>query len=122
VREEGARIKHGIDGNPVKACGKGYTAVESEFQAETALQPTDGFRVYRRQEVDRTGKKAWRVLRRGVADFPRPTAVSAWAVDCYLDALAWVDDETTVQDLLVRLGQASRVEGPAGAGAGSAGS
>jgi len=69
------------------------------------MQRTDGFRVYRRKEGDRTGKKAWRVLRRGVADFPRRTAVSARAVDRYLDALAWVDDETTVQDLLVRLGQ-----------------
>jgi hypothetical protein len=105
VREEGARIKHSVDGNSVKAYDKAYTPVGSVFRVEGTIQRTDGFRVYRRKEGDRRGKKAWRVLRRGVADFPRRTAVSARAVDRYLDALAWVDDQTTVQDLLACLSQ-----------------
>ena len=54
---------------------------------------------------NRTGPKAWRGLRRGVADFPRRAAVSERAAERYLDALAVVDDQMTVQDLLARLGQ-----------------
>lgn len=69
------------------------------------MQQTKVFRVYRRRAGDHTGKNAWRLLRRGVADFPRRAAVSERAVNRYLGALAWVDDETTVQDLLARLGQ-----------------
>lgn len=105
VREEGTRLKHSVDGNSVKTYDKAYTTVGSVLRAEATMQRTDGFRVFRRKEGDRTGKKAWRVLRRGVADFPRRTAVSERAVERYLDALAWVDDQTTVQDLLARLGQ-----------------
>jgi hypothetical protein len=75
------------------------------LRAEATLQRTDGFRVYRRKEGDRTGKKAWRPLRRGVADFPRRAAVSERAAERYLDALSGVDEHTTVQELLVRLGR-----------------
>ena len=111
VREEGTRIKHSVDGNSVKAYDKVYTAVGSVLRAEATMQQTGGFRVYRRKEGDRTGQRAWRVLRRGVADFPRRAAVSERAADRYLEALAWVDDQTTVQDLLVRLGQRSAWKG-----------
>jgi hypothetical protein len=105
VREEGVRIKHRVDGNSVKLYDKAFTAVGSVLRAEATMQRTDGFRVYRRKEGARRGKKAWRVLRRGVADFPRRAAVSERAAERYLDALAGVDDQTTVQDLLARLSQ-----------------
>ena len=105
AREEGVRIKHRVDGNSVKLYDKAFTAVGSVLRAEATMQQTYDFRVYRRKAGDRTGKKAWRVLRHGVADFPRRAAVSERAADRYLDALAWVDDQTTVQDLLTRLGQ-----------------
>jgi len=103
VREEGMRVKHRVDSNSVKLYDKAFTVVGSVLRAEATLQDTSGFRVYRRKEGDRTGQKAWRVLRRGVADFPRRAAVSERAAERYLEALAWVDDEMTVQDLLARL-------------------
>jgi hypothetical protein len=105
VREEGARIKHRVDGNAVKLYDKAFTIVGSVVRAEATMQYPEGFRVYRRKEGDRTGPKTWRVLRRGVADFPRRAAVSERAADRYLEAFAWVDDQTTVQDLLAKLGQ-----------------
>lgn len=105
VREEGARIKHKVNGNAVKLYDKAYTTVGSVLRGEVLMQRTDGFRVYRRKEGDRTGPKTWRVLRRGVADLPRRAVVSERAVARYFDTLAWVDDQTTVQDLLARLGQ-----------------
>ena len=82
-----------------------YTVVGSVVRVEGTMYRTEGYRVYRRKEGDRTGPKTWRVLRRGVADLPRRVAVSERAVERYFDALAWVDDHTTVQDLLARLGQ-----------------
>jgi hypothetical protein len=105
VREEGVRVKHTVDGNSVKLYDKAFTAVGSVLRAEATRQRTDGYRVYRRKEGDQTGPKTWRVLRRGVADASRRAAVSERAVERYLDALAWVEDQTTVQDLLARLGQ-----------------
>jgi len=105
MREEGVRIKHHVDGNSVRLYDKAFTVVGSVLRVEATMQETAGFRVYRRKEGDRTGQKAWRVLRRGVADFPRRVAVSERAADRYLEALAWVDDQTTVQDLLARLTQ-----------------
>ena len=104
-REEGMRVKHRVNGNSVKLYDKAFTAVGSVLRAEVTMQYTEGFRVYRRKEGDRTGPKAWRGLRRGVADFPRRAAVSERAAERYLDALAVVDDQMTVQDLLARLGQ-----------------
>jgi hypothetical protein len=104
-REEGMRVKHSVNGNSVKLYDKAFTAVGSVLRAEVTMQYTEGFRVYRRKEGDRTGPKAWRGLRRGVADFPRRAAVSERAAERYLDALAVVDDQMTVQDLLTRLGQ-----------------
>lgn len=105
VREEGVRIKHRVDGNSVKLYDKAFTAVGSVLRAEATMQETARFRVYRRKEGDPTGKRAWRMLRRGVADFPRRAAVSERTAERYLDALAWVDDQTTVQDLLARFSQ-----------------
>ncbi len=104
-REEGVRIKHSVNGNSVKLYDKAFTAVGSVLRAEATIQQAGEFRVYRRKEGDRQGKKAWRVLRGGVADLHRRAEVSERAAERYLDALAGVDEQTTVQELLARLGQ-----------------
>ena len=104
-REEGVRIKHSVNGNAVKLYDKVFTGVGSVLRAEATIQRAGEFRVYRRKEGDRRGKKAWRVLRAGVADLHRRAQVSERAAERYLDALAGVDEQTTVQDLLARLGQ-----------------
>ncbi len=50
-------------------------------------------------------------MRRGIADLHRRTEVSRKATERYLDALASVDDETTLDELLRRLGQPTQWRG-----------
>jgi hypothetical protein len=104
-REEGVRIKHRVNGNSVKLYDKAFTAVGSVLRAETTIQQAGEFRVFRPKEGDARGKKSWRVLRGGVADLYRRAEISQRAAERYLDALAGVDEQTTLQELIERLGQ-----------------
>jgi hypothetical protein len=104
-REEGMRIKHSVNGNSVKMYDKAFTGVGSVLRAETTIQQAGEFRVYRRKEGDPQGKKSWRPLRGGVADLHRRAEISRRAAERYLDALAGVDEQTTLQELIARLGQ-----------------
>ena len=110
-REEGMRIKHSVNGNSVKLYDKAFTAVGSVLRAETTIHHGGEFRVYRRKEGDSKGKKSWRVLRGGVADLHRRAEISERAAERYLDALAGVDEQTTLQELLDRLGQPKQWKG-----------
>jgi hypothetical protein len=110
-REEGMRIKHSGNGNSVKLYDKAFTAVGSVLRAETTIHHGGEFRVYRRKEGDSKGKKSWRVLRGGVADLHRRAEISQRATERYLDALAGVDEQTTLQELLDRLGQPKQWKG-----------
>jgi len=110
-REEGMRIKHSVNGNSVKLYDKAFTAVGSVLRAETTIHRGGEFRVYRRKEGDSKGKKSWRVLRGGVADLHRRAEISERAAERYLDALAGVDEQTTLQELLDRLGQPKQWKG-----------
>jgi hypothetical protein len=104
-REEGVRIKHSVNGNSVKLYDKAFTAVGSVLRAETTIHRGGEFRVFRRKEGDTRGKKSWRVLRGGVADLYRRAEISQRAAERYLDALAGVDEQTTLEELIQRLGQ-----------------
>src|SRR6266705_6613341 len=110
-REEGMRIKHSVNGNSVKLYDKAFTAVGSVLRAETTLQNTDDLRVYRPREGDPQGVLAWRRMRRGIADLHRRAQISQQATERYLDALAEVDDDTTLQELVGRLGQRRKWKG-----------
>jgi hypothetical protein len=104
-REEGLRIKHRVNGNSVKLYDKAFTGVGSVLRAETTIQQAGEFRVYRRKEGDPQGKKSWRPLRGGVADLHRRAEISRRATERYLDALAGVDEQTTLEELIQRLGR-----------------
>ncbi len=104
-REEGMRIKHRVNGNSVKLYDKAFTAVGSVLRAETTIHQGGEFRVFRRKEGEARGKKSWRVLRGGVADLYRRAEISQRAAERYLDALAGVDEQTTLEELIARLGQ-----------------
>src|SRR5216684_8276374 len=110
-REEGMRIKHSVNGNSVKLYDKAFTAVGSVLRAETTIHHGGEFRVYRQKEGDRKGKKSWRVLRGGVADLHRRAEISQRATERNLDALAGVDEQSTLQELLDRLGQSKQWKG-----------
>src|SRR5712691_10930967 len=104
-RQEGVRIKHRLNNNSVKLYDKAFTRVGNVLRAEGTINNVDDFRVYRPKEGDPKGGLAWRPLRRGIADLHRRAAVSRKAAERYLDALASVDQDTTPEEVLHRLGQ-----------------
>jgi hypothetical protein len=69
------------------------------------------FRVYRPKNGEPDSPPEWRPRRRGLADLHRRAEVSPKALDCYCDALAAVDDSTTLQELTSRLEQRIRWHG-----------
>jgi hypothetical protein len=110
-REEGVRIKHRLNHNSVKLYDKAFTPVGSVLRAETTIQDAGDFRVYRPSEGAPDGPYTWRKMRRGIADLYRRAEVSRKATERYVDALASVDDETTLGELLTRLATPTRWHG-----------
>lgn len=104
-RPEGVRVKHGVNGNTVKAYDKAFTALGSVLRFETTIHNGQDFRVYRPKEGDSKGPKSWRPMRRSVADLHRRAEVSHKAAERYMNALACVDDSTTIEELTRRLEQ-----------------
>lgn len=93
-RPEGVRLRHWVDSNSLKIYDH-----HSVLRVETTLNEPRYFRVYRSSEKDPEGEKAWRVLRRSVADTYRRTQVSQAANDRYLAALAAVAETRPLKDL-----------------------
>jgi len=110
-REEGVRIKHAVNGNSLKLYDKAYTALGSVLRPEMTMNNPADFRVYRPREGDPKGPKAWRVLRRGIADLHRRAEVSEQATNRYLQALAQVDDGTRLEELIRPLQRATTCKG-----------
>ncbi|HSB15624.1 MAG TPA: hypothetical protein VLE22_14290 [Bryobacteraceae bacterium] len=110
-RQEGVRIKHSVNGNSLKLYDKAFTVLGSVLRAEATIHNGDDFRVYRPKEGDPEGKLAWRQMRRGIADLHRRAEVSRKAAERYLDAFASVDEDTTLEELIRRLGQSRQWRG-----------
>ena len=100
VRPEGVRIKHRINGNSVKA----YDKQGSVLRVETTINEPKDFKVFRPKEGGRTDDLAWRPMRRGIADLQRRAKVSQAANERYLGALAEVDAEKPLGELVDGLG------------------
>jgi hypothetical protein len=104
-RQEGVRVKHRLNRNSVKLYDKAFTELGSVLRAESTINSVDDFRVYRPKEGHVSEGLAWRPLRRGIADLQRRAEVGRRAAERYLDALASVDQDTTLDEVLRRLGQ-----------------
>jgi hypothetical protein len=83
-RPEGVRVKHSVDNNSIKF----YDKAGSVLRVETTIVRPEHFKAFRRPEGRPKEKKAWRWLRRGVADLPRRAEISHRANERYLHALA----------------------------------
>jgi hypothetical protein len=103
-RAEGVRIKHTVNGNSLKLYDKAFTAAGSVLRAETTVHNGSDLRVYRPKEGDPDGELGWRKMRRGIADLHRRAEVSRKSGERYLDAFASVDEDTTLDELIRRLG------------------
>jgi hypothetical protein len=104
-RQEGIRVKHRLNANSVKLYDKAFTVVGNVLRAESTINDVSDFRAFRPKEGDPSGALAWRPLRRGIADLHRRAEVGRRATERYLDALASVDQDTTLDEVLHRLGQ-----------------
>lgn len=98
-RQPGARIKHWYGKNSLKAYDKAYTAVGSTLRAEMTMQDPESFKVYRRPEGKPESPQQWYRLRHGVADLQRRAEICQKVNERYLDALAAVDTDTTLEEL-----------------------
>jgi hypothetical protein len=95
-RHEGVRVKHWVHGNSIKM----YDKAGSVLRVEPTIAKTADFKVFRPLHNDPHGRRAWRPLRKGVADLHRRAQVSQRSNANYLDALAAVDDSTPLHRLL----------------------
>ncbi len=102
-RAEGVRIKHRMGENSIKLYDKAYTETAGVLRPEVTINDPAQFKVYRPKEGDPNGELAWRQMRRGIADLHRRAEVSQKALDRYCDALAGVDDSTTLEELTARI-------------------
>jgi len=105
VRVSGARLKHWIQGNSLKAYGKAHTPVGDVWRVELMTSNVGVFSAYRPAEGGPQDELKWRPMRRGVADMYRRTQVSQRANERYLDAFAAVDDSTRFAELIRPLEQ-----------------
>jgi hypothetical protein len=110
-REDGVEIKHSVNGNSVKAYAKALRVEGSVLRVETTVNCAEDFKVYRRKEGDGKGPKAWRPMRRGIADLPRRARVSQRCNERYLEALASVEGSERLEELTQRLEQPRRWKG-----------
>src|SRR6202162_5553396 len=95
-RAEGMRIKHRLKRNWIKMYDKQGTVL----RVETVINDPRDMKVYRAKEGDEGGAKSWQRLRKGVADIQRRSAISQAANERYLEALATVDENRSLAELV----------------------
>lgn len=98
-RPEGVRIKHRVGLNSVKL----YDKQGSVLRAETTINDPHGFKVFRPVEGHNPEHRAWRLMRKGIADLHRRAQVSQASNERYLDALASVDTSTPLGVLVTEI-------------------
>jgi hypothetical protein len=99
-RQPGTRIKHWYGSNSVKAYDKAYSTAGSTLRAEVTVQDPELFKVFRRPEGKPDDPQPWYRLRHGVADLHRRAEICQKINDRYLNALAVVDTDTTLEELI----------------------
>jgi hypothetical protein len=98
-RAEGVRIKHRVGENSVKM----YDKQGSVLRVETTINDVEDFKTFRAPENRPDAAPSWQRMRKGVADLHRRADVSQAANDRYLQALASVEDTTSLGELAARL-------------------
>ena len=93
-REDGVRVKFRVK-NSVKVYDKA-----SVLRVETTVNDARDFRVYRTSERDPNGKMKWLKMRKGIADLHRRSEVSQASNDRCLDALATLNTDSSLMELV----------------------
>lgn len=95
-RYEGVRIKHFVNKNSVKL----YNKAGNVLRAETTINQTRDFKVYRHPNDDTSKPASWQKMRKGVSDLHRRSKVSKAANERYLDSLASIKTGTSLQETI----------------------
>jgi hypothetical protein len=95
-RPEGICVRHAAGGNSVKM----YDKQGSVLRVETTTNKPGEFKRRRRAEGDPQSPVKMRPLRKGIPDIAARVQASTEANDRYLDALASVDADRNVEDVL----------------------
>jgi hypothetical protein len=106
-RPEGVRIKHRVGDNSVTM----YDKQGSVLRVETTINDVEDFKTFRAPENKPDAAPSWQPMRKGVADLHRRAEVSQAANDRYLQALASVEDTTSLGELAARLCRPVRYQG-----------
>ena len=106
-RPEGVRIKHRLGENSVKM----YDKQGSMLRVETTINDVDNFKTFRAPENQPDAPPSWQRMRKGIADLHRRAAVSDASNNRYLDALAAVEDTTSLGELAARICRPTRHNG-----------
>jgi hypothetical protein len=101
ARAEGVRIKHRLGDNAIKM----YDKQGSVLRVETTINDARDFKTFRAPEGKPDAPMSWQRMRKGIADLHRRAEVCQAANDRYLQALAAVEDTTTLGELAARLCQ-----------------
>jgi hypothetical protein len=101
ARHEGVRIKHAINQNSVKM----YDKQSSVLRVETTINNPRDMQAYRPAEGSTTAKRGWRRLRKGVSDLHRRAEISHASNARYLESLATVETDSTLQEATQHLCQ-----------------
>ena len=107
TRVEGVRIKHRLGDNSIKM----YDKQASVLRVETTINDAADFKSFRAPQGKPEAPKSWQRMRKGVADLHRRAQVSQAANDRYLQALASVEDTTSLGELAARLCQPAKRNG-----------
>jgi len=105
-RIEGTRLKHRVNGNSVKM----YDKQGSVLRVETTINDASQFKVFRGTEAD-PKRRAWRKMRKGIADLQRRARVSEASNERYLAHLAAIDCPQTLREALMPLSKPKTVNG-----------
>jgi hypothetical protein len=111
VRPNGVRIKHRLGANSIKLYDKAYDELGAVLRSEITITNPQLFRVFRPRNDDPESAPRWRSMCRGLADLHRRAQVSQKSLDSYCNALAAVDDSTTLEQLTAQLERRVRWQG-----------
>jgi len=107
VRPEGVRVKHEAYGNSIKI----YDKAESILRTECTVNNHRAFKVYRSSERDPKGPKKHLPMAKGIVDLYARSQVSQKSNDRYLEALAALDTNQRVEDVVAPICKRRRSKG-----------
>lgn len=106
-RYEGLRLKHWVNNNSVKL----YNKAGNILRAETTINQTREFKVYRHPDDDTSRPASWQKMRKGVSDLHRRAEVSQASNERYLDHLAAASVAESLKDIVGDICKRTRKDG-----------